>query len=73
MLEEYPILTMTFQCDEIICFKDKQGKVILGGEGNLKNTRYAVAFTKRQLVDPEAEYESETSGWVVMQFAHLTL
>ena len=52
---------------------DKKGEVVLGGKGNLRNSRYAIAFTKKQLVDAEAVVEEGTQGWVVMQFAHLTL
>ena len=73
MLDEYPIFIITFQSDEIHCFVDKKGEVILGGRGNLRNSRYAIAFTKKQLVDAEAVVEEGTHGWVVMQFAHLTL
>ena len=73
MLEEYPVLTMTFQTNEIYCFRDSKGKVVLGGPDNLRNVRYAIAFTKRQLVDPEAEYDASTGGWVVMQFASLAM
>jgi import inner membrane translocase subunit TIM44 len=70
--EEFPVIVITFRTTEILCFKNKKGEIALGAEDNLQNAAYALAFTKQQLIDPEAEHNPTTNGWTILQWARQT-
>lgn len=69
--DELPIALIHFQTTEILCFKNKKGEVVLGAEDNIQNARYAIAFTKKQILDPEAEISASTNGWTVIDWARV--
>jgi import inner membrane translocase subunit TIM44 len=70
--DEFPVAVVTFQTTEIICFKNKKGEVKLGAEDNLVNGHYIFAFTKSQLIDPDAPVSDVTDGWLILQWARMT-
>jgi import inner membrane translocase subunit TIM44 len=67
--DEVPVIILTFQTTEILCFRNKKGEVVLGAEDNIQNARYSLALTKKQILEPEAEYDPVTEGWIIIEFA----
>jgi mitochondrial import inner membrane translocase subunit TIM44 len=71
--EEFPVIVISFRTTEILCFRNKKGEIVLGAEDNLQNAAYGLAFTKAQLIDPEAEHNPNTNGWTIIQWARQKL
>ena len=69
--DELPVAMIHFQTTEILCFKNKKGDIVLGAEDNIQNARYAIAFTKKQILDSEADVNPSTNGWVIMDWARV--
>ncbi len=67
--DQLAIIIITFTSTEIIHFKNKKGESVSGAPDNLINVRYALAFTKSQLMDSEAKHNPTTNGWMVVDWA----
>ncbi|KAJ3373456.1 Multifunctional pyrimidine synthesis protein CAD [Kappamyces sp. JEL0680] len=67
--DEVPVAVLSFQTTEILCFRNKKGDIVLGAEDNIQNAHYSIALTKQQILDPEAEFNPLTDGWVIIEFA----
>jgi import inner membrane translocase subunit TIM44 len=67
--DEVPVMIVSFSTTEILCFRNKKGEIKLGGEDNIQNARYVLAFTKKQLLDPESEISPLTNGWIIIDWA----
>jgi import inner membrane translocase subunit TIM44 len=67
---EFPVIIVSFQTSEILGYTDKKtGKYISGADDNVISGRYALAFTKKQLIDPDASHNPKTNGWYVLQWS----
>lgn len=67
--DEVPVAILTFTTTEILCFRNKKGEIKLGAEDNIQNARYSIAFTKKQILEPDSEVNPETNGWIIIDWA----
>ena len=66
--EELPIILVGFSTHEILVYKDKKGQIALGSEDVIQTAQYVIAFTKAQLLDPDAVPNPKTNGWIVIDW-----
>ncbi|KAI8905946.1 hypothetical protein EDD86DRAFT_193467 [Gorgonomyces haynaldii] len=64
-----PVIVIACQADEVLMFKDKTGAIVAGSEDNITRARYVFVFSKQQIVEPEAEFNQETNGWLCIDMA----
>ncbi|KAH6563645.1 hypothetical protein BASA50_010344 [Batrachochytrium salamandrivorans] len=65
--DEIPIILVGFTTQEILLFRNRKRELVVGSEDAISTASYAVAFTKAQLVDPEAVHNPVTNGWVSLK------
>ncbi|KAI8996054.1 hypothetical protein BC832DRAFT_304744 [Gaertneriomyces semiglobifer] len=70
--DEVPVILVSFQTNEILMFKNAKGELVLGKPNNIETATYVMAFTKAQAVDPSAEHNPHTEGWVVIDWSRST-
>lgn len=68
---ELPVFVVTFQTNEIIGYTNKAGEYKIGAEDNVVGGRYALAFTKKQIMEPEAENNPKTNDWHIIQWSEV--
>ncbi|KAI9208171.1 uncharacterized protein BJ171DRAFT_490426 [Polychytrium aggregatum] len=63
--DELPLLSLTCQTNEILNFRNKKGELVVGVEDHIDQAYYSIIFTKAQCIDPQAENNPATDGWVL--------
>lgn len=66
--DELPVILIGFSTHELLVYKNKKGEVALGSEDSIQTAHYVIAFTKKQLIEPEAEVDPKTGGWVIVDW-----
>ena len=66
--DELPVILIGFSTHELLVYKNKKGKVVLGSEDSIQTAHYVIAFTKKQLVEPDASFDPKTNGWVIIDW-----
>lgn len=57
MMEQGPVLVLTFNSQQVICVKDREGKVIEGSEDKVMRITYVWALCRDQTeLDPRAAW-----------------
>jgi len=62
IMEQGPVLILTFQAQQIVVLKDKQGKVVEGAEDSIENVNYVWAMCRDQSI-----FE-HSAAWRVLEF-----
>ncbi|EDV26494.1 uncharacterized protein TRIADDRAFT_54556 [Trichoplax adhaerens] len=63
IMEQGPVLVMTFQAQQILVLRDSSGKVVEGDENHIENVQYVWAMCRDQSI-----YDAH-SAWRVLEFA----
>ena len=66
--DELPVILIGFSTHELVVYKNKKGKVVLGSDESIQTAHYVIAFTKKQLLEAEAQIEPKTNGWVIIDW-----
>ena len=67
--DELPIILVGFMTQEILLFRNVKGEIEIGSEDHIQAASYVIAFSKSQLLDPEAPVDPVTGGWVVVDWS----
>lgn len=66
--DELPVILIGFSTHEILVYKNKKGQVVLGSEDSIQTAHYVIAFTKKQLLESDAQVDPKTNGWVIIDW-----
>ena len=66
--DELPVILISCSTHEILLYRNKKGEVALGKEDVIQSANYVIAFTKLQVMDPEAPIDPKTNGWVIVDW-----
>lgn len=67
--DSIPIILVSCQTHEILLFRNKKGEIVVGQEDHIVTGQYMLAFAQQMQVDSDAEYNEETNGWIVLDWA----
>lgn len=61
-----PVILVGFRTDEVLIYRNKKGEIKLGREDAIQRTNYVIAFTKLQILEPDAPINPSTNGWTMI-------
>lgn len=65
VLDDTPVIVVTFTTQQISYVKDQTGKLVEGSEDGIENVNYVMALAKQEKV----EKNSPTKGWKLLEIA----
>ncbi len=67
LLDDTPVIVLTFTTQQTSCLRDSNGKVVDGSDDAIENVNYVMALAKQEF-DPSA-INDPTKGWKLLEIA----